>query len=68
MKNERLAKAIKESVYTQEKLAVKVDVTAKTIYNAIHVTTPHEKTRKAIAKALKCKVEDVFTINDNKGE
>jgi len=68
MKNKKLAKAIKESVYTQEKLAVKVKVTAKTIYNAIHVTTPHENTRKAIAKALNCAVEDIFSINDNKGE
>ena len=62
MKNERLNQKIKESHYTQEKLAAKVKVTGKTIYNAIQGTMPHENTRKAIAKALNCSVEDIFNV------
>jgi len=66
--NEKLKQAIKEAGFTQEKLGVKLGVTGQTICNAVNGRTPHENTRKAIAKALNCAVEDVFTINDNKGE
>ena len=60
MKNKALEKAIKESSYTQEKLAFKVNVTGKTIYNAINGMKPHENTRKAICKVLGKTLDELF--------
>ncbi len=60
MKNKKLKQAIKESIYTQEKLGAKIGVTGQTICNAVNGTMPHENTRKAICKALNCNLDDLF--------
>jgi len=62
-KNEKLKQALKQNKLSYDRLGRIVGVTGQSIYNAVNGTMPHENTRKAIAKALDCSVEDIFEIN-----
>ena len=68
MQNLRLKGKIVEAGFTYVELARMVEVTPPTIQKAVNGGNIGLITGFKIAKALNCKVEDVFTINENGGK
>ena len=64
MQNLRLKGKIVEAGFTYAELAKEVEVTPPTIQKAVNGGNIGLITGFKIAKALNCKVEDIFNIND----
>ena len=60
MKNLRLLEKFEASKLTKIELAEKSGVKRESIYNVIKGSQPRVKVALKIAKALGCKVEDIF--------